>query len=148
MRLKLTVLTALFIIGSTVFADEAPQRRARPNQYRGVYKATITPHWFANDSRFWYRNDLAGGAKEFVLVEVDAGKRHLAFDHARLAASLSKATHAEYKPDHLPFDSIEFVDDAKAIRFGVAGTAWKCNLENYECAKIEGGKLDAKRSPV
>src|SRR5262245_6307273 len=24
----------------------------------GMYKAQITPHWFANNTRFWYRNDL------------------------------------------------------------------------------------------
>ena len=28
----------------------------------------ITPHWFAENSRFWYRNELRGGAKEFVGV--------------------------------------------------------------------------------
>src|SRR5690349_1344308 len=33
----------------------------------GMYKAQITPHWFANNTRFWYRNDLGGGSKEFIL---------------------------------------------------------------------------------
>ncbi len=42
-------------------------------------------------TRFWYRNDLAGGAKEFVLVVPEAGTREPAFDHVRLASSLSKA---------------------------------------------------------
>ncbi len=144
MKLKSIALVAFLIVGLNAFADDAPQRRPRPNQYRGVYKAAITPHWFANDSRFWYRNDLAGGAKEFVLVDAEGGTRQMAFDHAKLAASLSKATKIEYKPDHLPFDAIEFVNDAKAIQFRVAGMIWKCDLLTYECVKAKAGTLDAE----
>jgi len=33
-----------------------------------VYRARIQPHWQV-DGRFWYRNDLAGGRKEYVLVD-------------------------------------------------------------------------------
>src|SRR3954470_11179324 len=33
----------------------------------GIYKAQITPHWFAHNTRFWYQNDLRGGGKEFIL---------------------------------------------------------------------------------
>src|SRR4051812_26386348 len=40
---------------------------------RGVYKAQVTPHWFQENSRFWYRNDLRDGAKEFVVVDAEHG---------------------------------------------------------------------------
>ena len=40
-----------------------------------LFKMTITPHWFDNNTRFWYRNDLKGGKKEFVLVDADKGTR-------------------------------------------------------------------------
>ena len=56
-----------------------------------VLKARITPHWFDHDNRFWYRNDLAGGAREFIVVDAVSGLRRPAFDHQKLAASLSKA---------------------------------------------------------
>src|ERR1035441_1691233 len=68
------------------------QRRGRFGApERGVYKARINPHWFQNDTRFWYRNDLKGGAKEFILVDAERGNRQPAFDHQKLAAALSKA---------------------------------------------------------
>src|SRR3989442_14515626 len=51
---------------------------------RGVYKARITPHWFQNDTRFWYRNDLKGNTKEFILVDAEKGTRQPAFDHEEL----------------------------------------------------------------
>src|ERR1043166_3249983 len=75
-----------------------------------VFKATITPHWFDNNTRFWYRNDLKGGTKEFILVDATQGTRERAFDHQRLAEALTKAAGKNYQGDKLPFDSIEFVE--------------------------------------
>ncbi len=95
---------------------DAPQRRGGPGGTEGgrIFKDRITPHWFAEDTRFWYRNDLAGGAKEFILVVADRGTREPAFDHVRLATSLSEATGAEIEADRLPFDDIAYVDDGRA----------------------------------
>src|SRR5436190_11263684 len=98
--------------------QDSPQRKGKfgPGT-ASIPKAQITPHWFADDTRFWYRNDLKGGAREFVLVDAEAGKRGPAFDHDKLAAALSKAANTEYKADRLPFDDIEFVDDSKTVRY-------------------------------
>src|SRR6185369_998708 len=72
--------------------DGTQARRGRfGGPERGVYKAQITPHWFQENTRFWYRNDLADGAKEFIVVDAEHGTRQKAFDHQKLAASLSKA---------------------------------------------------------
>src|SRR5262249_7178442 len=46
-------------------------RQPRPR----VYKDRIAPNWFHNGSRFWYRNELRGGTREFIVVDADAGKR-------------------------------------------------------------------------
>src|SRR5262245_6544800 len=76
-------------------ADEllaAYQKVRHPPGSERVNKDKVTPHWFADGTKFWYRNDLKGGAKEFVLVDAAAGTRGPAFDHAKLAASLSKAS--------------------------------------------------------
>jgi dipeptidyl aminopeptidase/acylaminoacyl peptidase len=100
-----------------------------------VFKATLTPHWFEGNTRFWYRNDLKGGARKFVLVDAAKGTRAPAFDHARLAVALGKATGRQYAADRLPFERIEFVDGSKAVRFAVAGTTWQCDLHSYECTR-------------
>src|SRR5215470_12287845 len=84
---------------------------------RGVYKSQITPHWFQENTRFWYRNDLRDGAKEFIVVDAEHGTRQPAFDHQKLAVSLSKAAGKEFKPDKLPFSEIEFVHGGKSIQF-------------------------------
>src|SRR6185312_5321786 len=56
--------------------DVAPfQRGMRPREGNGVYKAQITPHWFPQDSGFWYRNDLPGGTTEYIIVDTATGTR-------------------------------------------------------------------------
>jgi dipeptidyl aminopeptidase/acylaminoacyl peptidase len=114
-----------------------PARAKAQSQQRGVgpgpganlvFKSQIAPHWFQNDTCFWYRNDLRGGAKEFVLVNAVNATRDKAFDHAKLAAALTRAAGTEYQPDHLPFNDIEVSDDLQAILFQVGDTAWRCDL--------------------
>jgi dipeptidyl aminopeptidase/acylaminoacyl peptidase len=119
-----------------------PQRSGRFGPRDGrVLKSQITPHWFDGDNRFWYRNDLAGGAREFVLVDAEKGTRAPAFDHAKLAAGLTKATDVEYQADRLPFDGIEMTGTPRAVLFRVGDTAWQCDLTSYEVSR-------APRSPV
>jgi dipeptidyl aminopeptidase/acylaminoacyl peptidase len=126
-------------------ASQPPAKRDRPAA--GVYRAQVTPHWFHDNTRFWYRNDLAGGAREFILVDAEAGTRGAAFDHKKLAAALSKAADKKYKADRLPFDSIEFVQDGKAVRFQVGSTTWGCDLSSYACSRAEGGAAPAPAPP-
>jgi Prolyl oligopeptidase family/Dipeptidyl peptidase IV (DPP IV) N-terminal region len=114
-----------------------PQRKGRFGPGGSVYKAAILPHWFANNTRFWYLNDLRGGDKEFIVVDVERGARGPAFDHEKLAAALSKATGSKYDGRRLPFGIIEFSDDGKAVTFSVAGTSWKCDLTSYQCSKSQ-----------
>ena len=54
-------------------------------------RTEIIPHWFDDNTRFWYRNDLAAGAREFIVVDAVKGTRVPAFDHKRLAAAVAKA---------------------------------------------------------
>lgn len=96
-----------------------------------VFKSRVVPHWLAGDKRFWYRNDLAGGAREFVSVNVGLGKREPVFDHARLAAALSKAAGRDYQAAGLPIDRLEFPEIGSTFRFQAAGKSWQCDSKNY-----------------
>jgi dipeptidyl aminopeptidase/acylaminoacyl peptidase len=126
----------------------APRRPWWPGAPRPpVYKDRITPHWFADGTRFWYRNDLRGGAKEFIAVDAAQGARRPAFDHAKLAAALSKEAGAAYQADRLPFDEIEFVPDKQAIRFQVGRTTWQCDLASYTCRRAEPAQRAPRREP-
>ena len=76
----------LAIHGALPSKDSAD--RVAPRAGGLVFKTRITPHWFHQDNRFWYRNDLPGGAGEFIVVDAEHGSRQPAFDHQKLAAGL------------------------------------------------------------
>ena len=99
-----------------------------------IYVADVAPHWIAKKDRFWYRRAGTKGA-EFLLVDADQNTSGPAFDHVRLADSLSKALKREVPSAELPFESIEFSDDAKSISFQVDGAPWSCALEKYDCKR-------------
>src|SRR5439155_9356265 len=139
------------LLGMTLAAarpQDAAQRGGEENPGRArAYKEQITPHWFHNDTRFWYRNDLRDDRKEFIVVDAERGTREPAFDHARLAEALSKAAGAKYETERLPFGSISVSDDSKAIRFTIGEHVWKCDLESYQCVKDETGTAERSSTP-
>jgi dipeptidyl-peptidase-4 len=104
-----------------------------------VFKIGVTPEWIGDGAKFWYLNKARAG-KEFILADCAKGEKKPAFDHARLAEALSKATGEAYEAGLLPFDEIEFVDDGKAIEFGIGKGTWRCDLSSYECVQKESLK--------
>src|SRR6266403_4667947 len=85
------------IAATNMLDGTSQQRRGRfGGPERGVYKSQVNPHWFQNNSRFWYRNDLRDSAKEFIVVDAEHGTRQPAFDHEKLAQALSKVAGEQY----------------------------------------------------
>ena len=129
-------LAHVLVLCALLPANAQRPGRSDPADNR-VFKERITPHWFHNNTRFWYRNDLRGGTKEFVVVDAERGARTPAFDNAKLAAALSKAAGTEYRKDRLPFDRIDFTDNADAILFVIEDQTWRCDLSSYKCEKSD-----------
>jgi dipeptidyl aminopeptidase/acylaminoacyl peptidase len=100
-----------------------------------VTKLTVRPNWFAEGKRFWYRNDLGRGVSEFVLVDT-TGARTDAFDHAKLAKVLEKASGQKTAPARLPIDGLAFEADLSALRFNAYGKRWECSLGKYELREL------------
>ena len=109
------------------------QRFLAGNLRHVVFPADIEPHW-EKTNRFWYRRVSAKGT-EFVLVDAERNTSAPAFDHAKLATTLSRVAKQEYEPFDLPFSDIDFVDGEKGIRFSIDDTQWTCQLATYECQK-------------
>ena len=93
------------------------------------------PSWIGETSRFWYRKTVEGG-HSFVLVDAETQARGPAFDHERLASTLSALP--AFAGDtisalDLPFNRIEFAEDEQAIEFVAADLTRRCDLDTYEC---------------
>lgn len=110
----------------------------------------IDPRWIGESDSFWHRAARRGGIG-FIRVDADRGTQGPAFDHARLAASLSVASGVPVDPINLPFAEITFDDAQSTIRFSVGNDRWQCNLTNYLCSasSVEPPPpaIDAVRSP-
>ena len=105
-----------------------------------VRNVHLAPTWLndaeaAQKPAFWYRRDEAANAHSFVLVDASTGNPAPAFDHARLADALAKATGTPVSADHLPFSTFDFADNREAVRFAVRGQAYQCSLTDYACIK-------------
>lgn len=113
-----------------------------------VIRDRVRPNWLEGNTRFWYRVDLADGAGEYILVDVEAGTRKPAFDAARLAESLSKAAGKEIKPQRLGIDRLGFNDAATEIRFNFESKRYRCELATYEIAEMSGEDVPAETLPA
>jgi dipeptidyl aminopeptidase/acylaminoacyl peptidase len=100
--------------------------------------------WIEKTSRFWYRTSVKGG-NEFVLVDAATATKKSAFDHEKLAASLSTASGEKYTAVTLPFNTFTFTENEQAIEFEVGETKWKCALADYVCKK--NGQVNRRNRP-
>ena len=135
--------------GETIAAS-AETSQGAPGRDEGrslVFKDRVTPHWFQSNTRFWYRNDLRNGVKEFIVVDAEHGTREPAFDHAKLAVALSKAAGGEFNAEKLPFEGIDFSQDNQAIRFKIGAVRWRCDLPKYEVREDPGGEDPVEKNP-
>ena len=97
-----------------------------------VFRSSVKPNWITGTDRFWYRNDLPGGKREFVLVDPTQATKRPAFDHVRVAAALAKVLGHAVDPDHLPVDRIAFVADKQVLLLQVQEKSFACDLNTYE----------------
>jgi dipeptidyl aminopeptidase/acylaminoacyl peptidase len=102
------------------------------------------PSFIGTTSRFWYRKTVPGG-NAFVVMDASTLEKKPAFDHAKLAAGLAKASNEAVEPLKLPFSAITFIDGEKAVEFAAREFRWKCDLATYEVTKlgpVEQGRRD------
>jgi hypothetical protein len=67
--------------------------------------------WIEKTTRFWYRRSVKGGV-EFVVMDATTQVKRSAFDHDKLATTLTLAIKPEkpYTGATLPFNAFTFVD--------------------------------------
>jgi dipeptidyl-peptidase 4 len=113
-------------------ADYERALRLREATANKVFKQSVKPQWLPGNTNFWYRNDLAGGAREFVFVDAMKGERKPAFDHARLAAALSQATGKQTKADRLPVETIDLGPADSTLCLASGSKWWLLDLRTYD----------------
>ncbi|HJM62407.1 MAG: hypothetical protein CMN05_06675 [Roseibacillus sp.] len=108
-----------------------------------IYKIRIDPHWAPDGSWMWYRNNLAKGEREFILVDLKKGLRQQAFDHDKLATALKEAGAGEPGATQLPLEDLSFDLQKGTTSFRMQGKWYRCDLGNYRIESIEKPQVPA-----
>jgi dipeptidyl aminopeptidase/acylaminoacyl peptidase len=127
--------SALMTLSAAAQVTRADYARALGlgDRYRNLLlHAPDQTQWIDGTEKFVYRRTVTGG-HEFVLVDAEALTRQPAFDHARLAAELTKQLAAPITAEKLPFDRPHFDASAATLEFERDHQRWHCDLRTYTC---------------
>ncbi len=129
------ILAAIPAAAQVTSADYERAQGLR-DRYQSLARNLVDPvGWTPATGRFVYRRSIAGGF-EFVTVDAVTLRKEPAFDHARLAAALSKVAADAYAAARLPFATFTFSPDERAVQFTVGqGDRWQCTLSDYVCRR-------------
>lgn len=114
--LSLVVFAANAASGQGTQADYDRMKELRQRTRNKVFRTSVQPNWLDSE-HLWYRVKTGPRSHEFVLVDLESGKRELAFDHSRVANTLAKKLGKKIDPDALPLDRLFFSDDASKVYF-------------------------------
>jgi dipeptidyl aminopeptidase/acylaminoacyl peptidase len=132
--LCLLVLLPISLFGQGTLADYERATSLRTKVQGLAINIPERANWIDKTNRFWYRKSVKGG-NEFILVDAETTAKKPAFDHEKLAASLSQASGEKYTAVTLPFTTFTFTDNEQSIEFDLGDTKWKCALADYSCKK-------------
>ncbi len=95
-----------------------------------VFRAKVTPHWFGDGSRGWYRVQTGKEAFEFVLFDAVGRSRKRAFDHEAMAQALAALLGAPADAGNLPLSALRFGADGHLIGFQAKGRVFEADASN------------------
>jgi len=103
-------LFLIIIIQSGLYSQGRLEDYKRADKIRSefsdkVFNANVRATWIDESHSFWYINTIPEG-KEFIIVDSDKVSKNPAFDHKKMAESLSKSLDKTVDPYKLPFNRI------------------------------------------
>lgn len=99
-----------------------------------VLNASIEPIWLPDGDSFWYRRQLSGGRARYVSVDPRTAKTADAFDHAALAAAITKAG-GKADAEHLRLERLKVLAGGR-ISFVADGRSYDCELSPGACTAM------------
>ena len=94
------------------------------------------PTWIEGTHKFYYRRSTTAGS-EFILVNADTQEKAPAFNHDRIAESLSRLTGQKITGAKLPFQSFNTNDTLASIDVNVNGSRLNCSLTTFLCRSTQ-----------
>jgi len=89
-----------------------------------VYGQELTPYWIGEGEWFWYTRFESRNTWTVMFVESATGEQRAAFDHAKLAATLSDATGQDVPVGRVSLQPLVIDPSLDLLYFGAGGKRW------------------------
>ena len=141
MKRSILLLFLIAFYCSSTYAQGTAADYERANGLKAKYEAAAVdiagvPSWIGNTHRFWYRK-LSRGVNVYMVFDADTLQKNAAFDHDKIAASLSKLTNNTYNPHDLSLAQLRFDNNVTSFTATVDGATVRCTIADSVCAKFE-----------
>ena len=154
--MQTTIRIGLVIVAATATllaqGTRADYERADkfPETLRGkLLNADIAPTYAVDGRSLWYRLESPGGGSTWMTVDLESARKSAAFDHARLAASLSASLGKPIEPARLPIARLAIEKDRVLILLEsgdiFATTPAGATLEKVEPEEAHAFRLEPSR---
>ena len=132
-------LAAVLLVASPVWGQVTPADYARSEGLREAWmylteNVADPAAWIGDTSEFVYRKTVPGGFS-FVVMDARTLQKRPAFDQARLAAELSRISGTTYTALRLPFASVQFSRDGRALVIDSPAGRLRCTVADPVCVK-------------
>lgn len=101
-------------------------------------------YWLADGHSCWYQQ-MGEKGREFLLVDLQTGKKRPAFDPIKLAKALEEVLGEDIDPYKLPFTEIRFTGNNRELGFTIGTKRYSCNLSSYECRLEQNGPVNPRQ---
>lgn len=132
------IVPLLTLLSMAAAAQSGPNEPARANwtlanrysqaALRSVaFNGSVQPRWIGKTDSMWYNWKDRNGSRFTLVVPMSTTKKPL-FNHEKLAAALALTHRKPVEANNLPFTTLNFTKDHKAIRFTVDSTRYDWTL--------------------
>ncbi|MBU0754336.1 MAG: S9 family peptidase [Planctomycetes bacterium] len=123
---------------------EAALKWLPDKNYARIMSTELRPHWLPDSDRFWY-GYLTGAGLKYWLVDPVQKSRVPLFDHARLAAELTRLTHDPHDLNNLGLQELTLMEGSEKIRFQLNCHSFEYDLIEEKVVQVE---TEAPAEPV
>ena len=100
-------------------ADYAMASRFSPaRMQKTIFSTAVVPVWLRLNNAFWYTYQTTDGRK-WIFVDIDKNSKSPLFDHAKVAAFVTRVVKDAYDEQHLELENLKFTEDETAFTFAV-----------------------------
>jgi dipeptidyl aminopeptidase/acylaminoacyl peptidase len=117
----------------TVEDYKRAQKFLYQNTYNKVMGNVSDQSWSTNDVLIYYTRTPEG--TQFVRANPATGQKEPAFNHQRMADTLSSHIDRKISATNLPMRSLELVGDGDFLEYQVGRTRYRTNLSTYETSR-------------